>query len=93
MGFEPTIHASERVKTVHALDLSTTVTGVLFSVLHMYMSYIYLSSVMWVGYGLLIILFQEQTYEVRILDYRVPSLPYLPLPDTILIALRLLVCV
>jgi hypothetical protein len=27
MGFEPTIPASERAKTVHALDHSATVTG------------------------------------------------------------------
>jgi hypothetical protein len=27
MGFEPTILASERAKTVHALDRSATVTG------------------------------------------------------------------
>jgi hypothetical protein len=27
VGFEPTIPASERAKTVHALDRSTTVTG------------------------------------------------------------------
>jgi hypothetical protein len=27
MGFEPTIPASERAKTVHAIDLSATVTG------------------------------------------------------------------
>jgi hypothetical protein len=27
-GFEPTIPASERAKTVHALDRSATVTGV-----------------------------------------------------------------
>jgi hypothetical protein len=27
VGFEPTIPASERVKTVHALDRSATVTG------------------------------------------------------------------
>jgi hypothetical protein len=26
-GFEPTIPESERAKTVHALDLSATVTG------------------------------------------------------------------
>jgi hypothetical protein len=30
-GFEPTIPASERVKTVHALDHSATVTGHAFS--------------------------------------------------------------
>jgi hypothetical protein len=29
VGFEPTIPASERAKTVHALDLSGTVTGIL----------------------------------------------------------------
>jgi hypothetical protein len=28
MGFEPTIPASERAKTVHVLDRSATVTGV-----------------------------------------------------------------
>jgi hypothetical protein len=28
VGFEPTIPGSERAKTVHALDRSTTVTGV-----------------------------------------------------------------
>jgi hypothetical protein len=27
VGFEPTIPASERAKTVHALDSSATVTG------------------------------------------------------------------
>jgi hypothetical protein len=27
VGFEPTIAASERAKTVHALDISATVTG------------------------------------------------------------------
>jgi hypothetical protein len=27
LGFEPTIPASERAKTVHALDRSATVTG------------------------------------------------------------------
>jgi hypothetical protein len=27
VGFEPTIHASERAKTVHPLDRSATVTG------------------------------------------------------------------
>jgi hypothetical protein len=27
VGFEPTIPASERTKTVHALDRSSTVTG------------------------------------------------------------------
>jgi hypothetical protein len=32
-GFDPTISASERAKTVHALDLSATVTGAL-RVLH-----------------------------------------------------------
>jgi hypothetical protein len=30
MGFEPTIPASERSKTVHALDHAATVTGVVF---------------------------------------------------------------
>jgi hypothetical protein len=29
VGFEPTIPASERAKTVHALDRSVTVTGLL----------------------------------------------------------------
>jgi hypothetical protein len=28
VGFEPTVPASERAKTVHALDRSSTVTGV-----------------------------------------------------------------
>jgi hypothetical protein len=28
VGFDPTIPASERVKTVHALDRSATVTGI-----------------------------------------------------------------
>jgi hypothetical protein len=27
VGFEPTVPASERAKTVHVLDLSATVTG------------------------------------------------------------------
>jgi hypothetical protein len=31
MGFEPTIPASERVKTVHALERSATMTGYLKS--------------------------------------------------------------
>jgi hypothetical protein len=31
VGFEPTIPASERAKTVHALDRSATVTGALHS--------------------------------------------------------------
>jgi hypothetical protein len=28
MGFEPTIPASEREKTIHALDRAVTVTGI-----------------------------------------------------------------
>jgi hypothetical protein len=31
MGFEPTIPASERVKTVHALDRAATVIGHIFT--------------------------------------------------------------
>jgi hypothetical protein len=33
MGYEPTITASERAKTVHALDHSATVTGINLSLL------------------------------------------------------------
>jgi hypothetical protein len=36
VGFEPTITASERTKTVHALDRSATVTGAL---IHYYYPY------------------------------------------------------
>jgi hypothetical protein len=31
VGFEPTIPASERAKTVHVLDRSATVTGYVYS--------------------------------------------------------------
>jgi hypothetical protein len=31
VGFEPTIPASEKAKTVHALDRSTTVTGMSYN--------------------------------------------------------------
>jgi hypothetical protein len=34
MGFEPTIPASERAKTVHALDRSATVTGHIYATTH-----------------------------------------------------------
>jgi hypothetical protein len=36
VGFEPTIPASEREKTVHALDRAATVTGVLYTTYSIY---------------------------------------------------------
>jgi hypothetical protein len=38
VGFEPTIAASERAKTVHALDRSATVTSLVFITLSYYVS-------------------------------------------------------
>jgi hypothetical protein len=42
VGFESTIRASERVKTVHVLDLADTVTGItsITAVLIQFMTYL-----------------------------------------------------
>jgi hypothetical protein len=57
LGFEPTIPASERAKTVHTLDRSATVTGKFLSyfsrIMPKYSNYrlIILMKLVWQGFG------------------------------------------